>query len=364
MDYHDPHRKNGTITTKVMCAVCFLAFSFLWLYEFQSDVLAVAQHALSNGVTHYDRTIGAVLITFVLQLLQLGVYAIFRMNHRAHALTYVPSMLILAFISDINVDIDRHYSFGAWPYVTPMVLIAWGAALWASRQMLPFENDEKASTGLFSRRVWINMLQMAVMMLVVAAVGNTNAVFHFRAHAEVATMQGDFEEVLRVGQRSHETDVTLTMLRANALARRGELGERLFEYPIAGTSINLLPIHSPLQILSPDSIWRTFGARISFCLPAQKFFYYVEHDSLATPAVADYVLCAYLIDRDLEGFVNALPRYYDGIERDALPRYYREALDLYEQPHEQPQTTISDFEHSQGTYHHYYYYSKLEGKTK
>ena len=364
MDYHDPHRKNGTITTKVMCAICFLAFSFLWLYEFQSDVLAVAQHALSNGVTRYDRTIGAVIITVVLQLLQCGVYAISRLERRAHALTYVPSMLILAFISDIDIDIDRHYSFGAWPYMAPLVLMAWGAAVWLSRQMLPFESDEKASVGLFSRRVWINMLQMAVMMLVVAAVGNTNAVFHFRAHAEIATMQGDYDEVLRVGRRSHETDVTLTMLRANALARRGELGERLFEYPIAGTSINLLPIHSPLQILSPDSIWRTFGARTPICLPAQKFFYLVECDSLATPAVADYVLCAYLIDRDLEGFVNALPRYYGDTEREALPRYYREALDIYEQPRKHTENTISDFEHSQGTYRHYYYYSKPVGQTK
>lgn len=360
MDYHDPHKKNGTITTKVMCAVCFLAFSFLWLYEFQSDVLAVAQHALSNGLTHYDRTIGAVLITLVLQLLQLGIYALCRIEHRAHALTYLPSMLILAFISDINIDIDHHYSFGAWPYVAPLMLIGWGTALWVSRQVLPFENDEKRSASPFSRCVWINMLQMAAMMLVVGAVGNTNAVFHFRAHAEVATMQGNFNEVLRVGKHSHETDATLTMLRANALARRGELGERLFEYPIAGTANNLLPSHTPLQILPPDSIWRTMGARTSFRLSAQHFFRIVERDSLAPPAVADYILCAYLIDKDLEGFVTTLPRYYDGIEKENLPRHYREALDLYEQSYESKKGGINDYEHCQGTYYWYYHYSKIE----
>ena len=48
---------------RVMCAILFLCFSFLYLYEYQADVLAVAQHVLSDGQTHYNRTIGAVLIT-------------------------------------------------------------------------------------------------------------------------------------------------------------------------------------------------------------------------------------------------------------------------------------------------------------
>ena len=33
MQYHKLHRKDGTITTRVVCAVCFLAFTFFWLYE-------------------------------------------------------------------------------------------------------------------------------------------------------------------------------------------------------------------------------------------------------------------------------------------------------------------------------------------
>ena len=62
MKYHDPYKKNGTITTKVVCAVCFIIFTFLWLYEFQADVIAIAQHTLSKGVTHYNRTAGAVCV--------------------------------------------------------------------------------------------------------------------------------------------------------------------------------------------------------------------------------------------------------------------------------------------------------------
>ncbi len=59
----------------------------------------------------------------------------------------------------------------------------------------------------------------------------------------------------------------------------------------------------------------------------ERFYQLLERDSLATPAVADYMLCGKLIDRDLKGFVRLLPRYYDA--DSTLPRHYREALVLY-----------------------------------
>jgi hypothetical protein len=55
----------------------------------------VAQHVLSGGLTHYNRLTGAVLLTLGLQLLQLLIYAILRLRKRSHALTYLPSMLML-----------------------------------------------------------------------------------------------------------------------------------------------------------------------------------------------------------------------------------------------------------------------------
>ena len=383
MHYHDPHKKNGTITTKVVCAVCFLIFSFVWLYWFQADVLAVAHHVLSGGVTHYDRTVGAVIITLTLFLLQLGVYAVTRLSRRTHALTYLPSMLVLAILSDVDTDIDRHSSLGHWLWLAPLILLLWGGAVWLARKMFPFDRDDDTLTGLLSQRCWMNLLQMALMMLFVALVGNGNAVFHFRAHAETAALRGDVDEMLRVGRRSHETDASLTMLRAYALARKGELGDRLFEYPVAGTGDNLLPTYSHLQILPPDTIWRFLGARPAFPMSAQRYFYCLEHDSLATPAVKDYVLCAYLMDRNLDAFVAALPRYYE--VNDSLPRHYREALIVYQRSRMNPQVTYREavidedwknfrqlegqypvaserqlkvFEHYEGSYWYYYYYAR------
>lgn len=351
MQDHDPHKKNGTIAVRAMCAIIFLAFTFLWLYEFQADVLAVAQHVLSGGQTHYDRTIGAVIITLVLQMLQLGVYYVTRLARRTHALTYLPSMLLLTILSDVSPDIDRHFSFGAWMWIVPIVLVVWAAAVWLARNVLPFENDDKQPTGVFSRRMWLNLLQMVAMMLVVALVGNSNSVFHFTAHAEASLLKGDVEEALRVGERSLETDEDLTMLRIYALGTKGELGERLFSYPLAGTSADMLPLKGSsarLRLLSLDSIWKSFGARPVYKITTAQFLHALSVDSVDHPMAADYILAGMLIDRRLDAFAKTLPSYYP--DSLPLPHFYREAMELHALL---PNDTLGMPQ--RGTYRFYYY---------
>lgn len=322
------HHQGGTLTTRIVCAVCFLAFSFLWLFWFQADLLAVAQHALSGGVTHYDRTVGAIIITLVLFLLQLAVYGVTRLSRRTHALTYVPSFLALAFLSDISISADNRVEVGhLWPLLAVMFVL-WIGAVWLSKQLLPFSDSDKHSTGLFSARTWMNLAQLTVMMLFVAAVGNTNAVDHFRAHAETALLRGDNREAMRVGWESLETDPQLTMLRAFALSREGLMGEKLFCYPVVGSGADLLPMREAPLLLPADTIWKHLGGKPGKLMSEKMFYKLLEHDSLAKPAVADYVLCGRLIDRDLKGFARLLPKYYDS---QSLPRHYREAVVLYEQ---------------------------------
>lgn len=332
--------KGGIVTTRVVCAVCFLAFSFLWLFWFQADLLTVAQHVLSGGVTHYNRTVGATIITLVLFLLQLAVLAITRLTRRTHALTYGPSFLALTFISDINVSADKGVEVGNCWWLLVLMFVLWIGGVWLARQMMPYADDAKVSTGLFSARTWMNLLQMTAMMLFVAAVGNTNAVLHFRAHAETALLRGDNKEAMRVGWESLETDRQLTMLRAFALSREGLLGEKLFCYPVAGRGADLLPMHEAPLLLPADSIWRHLGAKPAIPMRAQLYYQLLEEDSLATSAVADYVLCGKLVDRDLKSFVGLLPQYYS--ETTTLPRHYREALVLYRHLHPDSSMDFSD----------------------
>ena len=71
MNYNHPQRNSSTLSIRLMCAIVFCLFSFCFLYLFQSDILAAAQHALSNGLTSYKPLTGAIIITLVLQILQL-----------------------------------------------------------------------------------------------------------------------------------------------------------------------------------------------------------------------------------------------------------------------------------------------------
>ena len=363
MRFHDPHKKNGTITIRVMCAVVFMLFCFIWLYAFQADVIAYGQHVLSRGQTHYDRTVGAVIITVVLQLLQLVVYGFVRLSRRSHALTYLPSMLALALLSNVDPDMTiEGVLHGRW-WIVAVVLLLWGGAVWLARHVMPFANDNKEPTGLFSQRSWTNLLLLVAMMLGVAAVANTNSVFHFRAHAEKALQNGRPDEALSVGLRSHEADESLTMLRIHALARQGQLGERLFEFPIVGRSADMLPLkgsRSRLLMMPRDSLLKHLGGRPLYAMDVSTYLRALERDSLATALVPDYRLCAMLIDRDLPAFAQALPQYYP--DSTLLPRYYREALQLYQQRDSvpTPPATKADrlhaYEQQRDTYWYYYYY--------
>lgn len=383
MNYNHSHRDGSTIILRVMCAIVFLTFSFLWLYFFQADVLAVAQHVLSHGKTHYNGLLGAVLITLVLWMLQVVVAVLLKLSKRCYAFTFLPSMLMLGLLSDIDTDIDRHISLGAWWWGFPLILIFWGVLVLLARVYQSVEPQEPG--GIFSRRVWVNMLVMALMMIGVVSVANTQAAFHYRAHIETSLLRGDFEEALRVGERSLESDASLTMLRVYALARQGELGERLFHYPVSLKGIDVLPLGSSsvrTVIYPADSIYRFLGAvpKSSVKTTAQ-YLSLLEENDKATPAVRDYQLCAMLIDKDIDGFARAIGRYYE--VNDSLPRHYREALVLYHHLRSHPvlvlhdevmETDYSDFramedqltekserkvrvgEKFYGTYWYYYYY--------
>ena len=173
--------KNNS-TVRWTCAIVFIIFAFLWLYRFQADILAAFQHVMSGGRTQYNRLLGAVLITGLLQVLQLLVYTVFRLTNRGHALTYFPSMLCLALISAINTNIAQSFAWGFWWILIPLALAAWVAVSLVVRYIQNVEPD-KDTKIFFSRPMWINMLVMVFMMFGVAWVGNTNAVFHYRMQA-------------------------------------------------------------------------------------------------------------------------------------------------------------------------------------
>lgn len=334
--------KNNS-TVRWTCAIVFIVFSFLWLYRFQADVLAAFQHVMSDGKTQYSPLLGAVLITILLQVLQLLVYTVFRLTNRGHALTYFPSMLGFALISAINTDIALSYNWGFLWILIPLVLVVWVGICFVVRYIQNVEPD-KGSKIFFSRPMWINMLIMVLMMLGVAWVSNTNAVFHYRMRAETCLLENNFEGALDAGWESLESDADLMMIRMYAMARRGELGERLFHYPIVGSSNVMLPTSGESHFVRypVDSLYHALGAR-----PARPMLPTTYLKALAgnlrdssesglfrasSSMARDYELCGLLIDRKLDDFVECLRDNTaggDSLDASRLPLHYREALTLY-----------------------------------
>lgn len=340
MNYNRPVKNDSTTLLFTVCAVVFVAFSFFWLYFLQSDPLSVSQHLLSGGKTHYNRTVGAVVITGVLWLLQIGVNSLVRLRKFSHALTYFPSLLLLAVLTSVGQDADLHFSFGPWYWLLPLLLAVWGVAIWLARSVQPYETSP--TSGLFSRPVWVNMLLMALMMLGVAITGNTNAVYHYRTHIETALMEHDYDEALRVGEKSFETDNSLMMLRMYALSRKGLLGERLFSYPVVNSSDAMLPTGGEPRLLKypVDSIYRYLGAVPRRPMRPMDYLTTIIRSGQAKPAAADYLLCGYLIDKNLDSFAGEIGRYYT--VNDSLPRHYREALVLYTHQRSNPVLVYHD----------------------
>ena len=321
-------KNSSTLSIRLMCAIVFVVFSFCWLYFFQADMMMMTQHVLSHGMTRYHPLLGTVLITLVLWAIQFIVYALVPLTMRSHALTYLPSMLLLGMLSAVvPVGADSIEMGFSW-YVPILILLVWWLLTRVGRLAQEVEYDKVIS--LFSQPMWINALIMSLLIILVAWMGNSNAVMHYRMKMEHALLDGDFNKALKVGKKSLESDADLTMLRMYALARKGTMGEHLFEYPVTANSSQMLPTDSlsVLMMYPADSLYQFLGARPAKRMEPMRYLQLLERrDSVLNPAVADYQLCGYLIDRQLDKFASAIGRYYT--INDSLPRHYREALTLY-----------------------------------
>ena len=300
-------RQNSAVPIRVVCAVLFLCFTFGFLYFYQADVLMATQHLLSGGKTHYDRTIGAVLITIALYMLHLAVLGATKLTRHAHALSYFPSLLALTVLTGIHIHNDGTYDYGYWWLATPILLVLFIVAVILIRQWQQF--DRKSSLAPFTAASWWqNLMLMAAMFLFVGFFSNHDDVMHYRLRVESCMLHRNYQEAVMAGKGSLATDSNLTMLRIHALARSHQLGERLFEYPIVGGSAVMMPDSNSLRpVFFPIYRLVKYPAR-------------------------DFRLGRHLLDRNLDAFVAELMRdsaATDSAFFDNQPKHYREALMLY-----------------------------------
>lgn len=319
--------RRGTTFLRALCAVLFILFSFFYLYDYQADILSVTQHVLSGGVTHYDRTIGAVLITLVLGLLQLVIYAFIRLDGNFHALTFFPSFLLLGILTDVSPNLEEESYIGHWYWIFPLLMIVYFGVAWMCRQIESMRLRSK-SVGVVSL-IWVNLLFMVALMLMTCSIGCSDRLFHHRMRVENLLLAGNFDEASRVGITEHKTDSSLTFLRIYALSKNHQLGECLFEYPLIGGSEVMLPDHRNVKLMMvPETdVYKELGVFFNKKMHPTDYFVRLHSTKWATKASHDWLLCAYLLDGNIDAFANALPKYY--LIDSSLPKHYKEALTLY-----------------------------------
>lgn len=305
-------KRNSTAKMRLTCTIIFIVFTYLYLSCYQADVLAVAQHELSEGMTSYNYWLSPILITVVLTLLQIGVFSMTHVRKTFHALTYFPSFLILAVITDVPCDFDTNRSLGAWTWLLPVLLLLYGGVIYVVRQLEPYENAGRAGLW-FSRQAWLNLCQMIVMMLFVVLIGNGHQVFHERMKMERLMIEGKYTDALSVGRKSLDTDSSLTFLRVACLHKTKQMGDLLFTYPLMGGSKAMF-----LDSLSTKALmWK-----------APKWMVDINVCKVKYILPREYKLCGLLMDKKLDAFVCEILKS-GKLDTASLPKHYCEALMLY-----------------------------------
>lgn len=331
MNYNRNRHQKTAGVIRYSCGILFMLFTFCYLFFIQGEILAEAQHVYSNGITQYSILIGAIIIAFVLQILQWLVSLASRLPARFHALTYVPSSMVLAIISSVNKDVMDSFSFGAWLWIMPLVLAVYAITVILIKNL--FDESQDYFKGL-KNLLYTNYIILLALILGAGSIPQTSDVYHYELKTERLLLERDYEAACRVGEKSLRSSVRLTQLRMYALAQQGLLPERIFEYPQYYGAQGLFDIADSASSHRFDNklIFYMLGARChSSVATTDRYFELLLADSLWNQTTADYYLCSLLLENRMKEFHEKLPLYYNLSDTvvspyDSLPKAYREAL--------------------------------------
>ena len=305
---------------RILCAVLFAIFSFVYIYVFQGELLALMQDYLSEGVTESNAFVAALIITLLLSLMQWGINHVSKLHGRWEALSYIPSCALLALITDVN-DGTMLYSASKWLWGVPLVVIVYIGVVWVNRMRRSVKRN-----GLFSL-LYPNLMAFSLLFVLTAQISNHAPAPHMELAAWHYLHDDRYEDVLKVGKRSDDYNMELTALRNLAMLKTGTLGERMFHYPQPFGADGLLCNRYNKQSIAygAQEYYRHMGVEpyggesgLAF---AQRL--HMKNDSVL---YRDLYLAALLLEKKLDLFVEESSEL---AESDTLPAHYQEAWLLY-----------------------------------
>lgn len=370
MNYNNPRPQQTAGIIRYSCSLLFLAFTFCYVFFIQGELLAQAQYVFSHGITHYSNPVGAVLIAAVLQLVQWITAHITRLPARFHAVSYFPSFLALAVLTDLSREHILHASWHPWNWLAPLLFLLFVVLVFALKV---YDRNHSSSLRQYMvAQLWPNCLALFLMILFCGISNSADDVFLYELKAERLILEGRYEEAAKVGILAEATSPRLNNLRHYALSRigKGHLPENIFLYPQPYGTEGLLVLcdtaKSQERITLTDITARLGAHTADVGMPAEKFISLaifmqqahldsllavdsltlatapdsvrVQHDEAVKalrreiPLTADYYLCSLLLEKDLPQFLDVLPEFYPQVyenseeEMTSLPLSFREAL--------------------------------------
>lgn len=307
------NKKDSTTVNVTVCAIVFCLFSFIYIYCYQGTTLAFAQNVLSGGKTVYMPLVSASMITAILFAVQRLVFMRTHLSTASHALTYMPSMIVLACITNIYPDGAGGIDVGIWVWMLPLVVGVFLLLIMAARQWISAPHVENGL--LSSHSMMVSLSVMMVMMLCVSISGNGKHLFHQRVKAEQHIIDHDYAAAAKIGENTFTSDITMTYLSFLAMDKLGILADNAFTHPVVGGSASLL-----------------HGENVEF--------YLLPKWTLRLRKSKDYRLCTLLADCNLDAFARNVVKHY--AINDSLPQHYKEALILYQHQRSYPVTAYTN----------------------
>lgn len=326
------NKKNNIILRRtariiaVASGLLFSAFSFVWLAIFQKDVVEALHYSLAQGKTVYAPWITAVLVTVVLLVLRWVINGLVGLKGPLKSLSFFPSCLLLGVLTDVGHDVYHGGGISSvWAWLLPLLLVLYVAVGWLLARAARLWLNPGLPDGLTLNA---NLFTLLLLCFMTVSIGNTNVHFHHELQLEKSLRKRDYDEALRVAEKTMNPSRNLTALRAYAMSRQGTMGEHLFRYPqLYGASGLLMGTSDEKSLrLNADSLYTYLGDRPALGEPALTFFRRICREETGNYTTLDYYFSALLLEKRLDEFVREFEALY--VARDSIPYYYRQALYL------------------------------------
>lgn len=294
----------------------FILFCLAFLNGVQADLVSLTLMKVFHLPYMEASGLIVVLLTAVFVGIQVILNSFFHLKGRRHALSFIPSFLLLALFTDLVPD----YSFATFiPSLSGLVLFL---VLLRLSQRTHFRSDT------FWNLLQPNLCCFLFAFFYVALFCNSDEVFHNELKVERGILHGNYKSALSAGEESLATSPLLFSLRACALSCENTLGESLFDYPVPSPRPNLSFSEEDFRnmLFSRDGLENAVSPDMRGSMTEREASGKKYYDF----ATSDHLLCSLLLDKKLDEFARRLPEFYDISNTHVnLPRHYREALVLY-----------------------------------